>query len=134
MLNAFVKILSLCLLISITLSFPVLQSEGQQDYSGPSEITFFGKEETKWVEKREVPLPAILVQGAKEEPRIDSFDLSEDSIGPTKKMSASTTQPGCAYSSRFTSGLAKAFTGDKALYEKGRYRYLKGAYEDAIAS
>jgi len=37
-----------------------------------------------------------------------------------------TTQPGCAYSSRFTSGVAKALMGDKALYEKGKYRYLKG--------
>ena len=133
--NSFVKLVSLCLLTSITFTFPVLQSEGQYpDPGGPAEITFFGKEETKWVEKREVALPANLVQGTKEEPRVDSFDLREESLGPTKKMSASTTQPGCAYSSRFTSGLAKAFTGDKALYEKGRYRYLKGAYEDAVAS
>src|SRR4030042_7165507 len=135
MFNSFIKVVSLCLLISLTFSFPILQSEGQfQEHSGPSEITFFGKEETKWVEKREVPLPAILVQGTKEEPRVDSFDLREDSMGPTKKISASTTQPGCAYSSRFTSGLAKTFMGDKALYEKGRYRYLKGDYDDAITS
>ena len=135
MFNSFIKILSLCLLISITFSFPILQSQGQyRNHTGASEITFFGKEETKWIEKREVPLPVIMGQGIKEEPRVDSFDLREDSIGPMKKMSASTTQPGCAYSSRFTSGLAKAFVGDKALYEQGRYRYLKGAYEDAITS
>ena len=135
MFHTFIKILSLCLLISITFSFPILQSQGQyRNHTGASEITFFGKEETKWIEKREVPLPVIMGQGIKEEPRVDSFDLREDSIGPMKKMSASTTQPGCAYSSRFTSGLAKAFVGDKALYEQGRYRYLKGAYEDAITS
>ncbi len=86
MFNSLIKILSLCLLISITFSFPVLQSEGQyQERAGTSEITFFGKEETKWAEKREVPLPVVLVQGTKEEARVDSFDLREDSIGPTKK-------------------------------------------------
>ena len=135
MVNSFIKILSLCLLISITLSVPILPSQGQyRNHTGSSEITFFGKEETKWIEKREVPLPVILGQGIKEEPRVDSFDLSEDTLGPMKKMSASATQPGCAYSSRFTSGLAKAFVGDKALYEQGRYRYLKKAYDDALAS
>jgi TolA-binding protein len=135
MLQVLMKIFSLCLLISITFSFPILQSQGQyRNHSGASEITFFGKEETKWIEKREVPFPVIMGQGIKEEPQVDSFDLSEDAIGPMKKMSASTTQPGCAYSSRFTSGLAKAFVGDKALYEQGRYRYLKRAYEDAITS
>jgi hypothetical protein len=127
MFNSFIKILSLCLLISITFSFPIFQSQGQyQNHTGSSEITFFGKDETKWIEKREIPLPVIMGQGIKEEPRVDSFDLNEDSIGPMKKISASTTQPGCAYSSRFTSGLAKTFVGDKALYEKGRYQYFKG--------
>jgi TolA-binding protein len=135
MFHTVIKILSLCLLVSITFSFPLPQSQGQyRNHPGATEITFFGKEETKWIEKREVPLPVIIGQGIKEEPRLDSFDLSEDSIGRMQKMRASTTQPGCAYSSRFTSGLAKAFVGDKALYEQGRYRYLKGAYEDAIAS
>jgi tetratricopeptide (TPR) repeat protein len=99
-----------------------------------SEIIFFGKEETKWIEKREVLLPVIIGQGIKEEPRVESFDFREDSIGPMQKMGPSTTQPGCAYSSRFTTGLAKAFVADKALYEQGRYRYLKGAYEDAMTS
>jgi hypothetical protein len=135
MFHFLIKILSFCLLISITFSFPLPQSQGQfRNHTGATEITFFGKEETKWIEKREVPLPVIMGQGIKEEPRLDSFDLREDSIGPMQKMSASTTQPGCAYSSRFTSGLAKAFVGDKALYEQGRSQYLKGAYEDAIAS
>ena len=121
MYNSFVKILSLSLLISITFTFPVLQGQGQyRNHTGSSEITFFGKEETKWTEKREVPLPVIIGQGIKEEPRVDSFDLSEDAIGPMKKMSAYTTQPGCAYSSRFTSGLAKALVGDKALFETGK--------------
>jgi len=135
MLNPFLKVLSLCLLISITFSFPVLQSQGQyRNHAGSSEITFFGKEETKWVEKREVPLPVVMGQGIKEEPRVDSFDLNEDSIGPMKKMSASSAQPGCAYSSRFTSGMARTFVGDKALHEQGQYKYFKGAYEDAITS
>ena len=135
MFNLAIKIFGLCLLISITFSFPILQSQGQyRNRTGASEITFFGKEETKWIEKREVPLPMIIGQGIKEEPKTDSFDFREDTIGPMQKMSASTTQPGCAYSSRFTSGMAKAFMGDKALYEQGRYRYFKRAYEDAITS
>ena len=135
MVNSLTKILSLCLLISITFSFPVLQSRGQyRNDNGPSEITFFGKEETKWIEKREVPLPVMIGQGIKEEPWADSLDLRENAIGPMTKMSPSTTQPGCAYSSRFTSGLTMPFVGDRALYEQGRYRYMKGAYEDAFAS
>ena len=135
MVHSLLKVFSLCLLISITISFPIFQSQGQyQTQTGSSEITFFGKEETKWIEKREVPLPVIIGQGIKEEPRVDSFYLDEDTIGPMKKVSASAAQPGCAYSSRFTSGLAKTFVGDKALYEQGRYKYFKGAYEDAIVS
>ncbi|MGZ3615267.1 MAG: tetratricopeptide repeat protein, partial [Thermodesulfobacteriota bacterium] len=135
MFRSFIKIISLCLLISITFSFPILQSQGQyRNRTGGSEIIFFGKEETKWIERREIPLPMIMGQGIKEEPKIDSFDFREDTIGPMQKMSASTTQPGCAYSSRFTSGVTKAFMGDKALYEKGRYRYMKKAYEEAITS
>ena len=135
MYNWLIKILSLCLLISITLSFPVLQSRGQyRNQNGPSEITFFGKEETKWIEKREVRLPMLMGQGIKEEPWADSLDLREDAIGPMTKISPSTTQPGCAYSSRFTWSLTKPFVGDRALYEQGRYRYIKGAYEDAVAS
>ncbi|HMK52087.1 MAG TPA: tetratricopeptide repeat protein, partial [Thermodesulfobacteriota bacterium] len=135
MIYKFIRISSLCLLASITFSFPILKSQGQyQNHTGDSGITFFGKEETRWIEKREVPLPVIMGQGIKEEPRVDSFDLREESIGPIQKMGPSTTQPGCAYSSRFTTGLAKAFVGDKALYEQGRYRYLKGAYQDAMTS
>src|SRR4030042_1408524 len=106
MLNSFVKILSLCLLISITFSFPILQSQGQyRKQTGAAEITFFGKEETIWIEKREVRLPVMMGQGIKEEPWVDSFDLREHSIGPLKKMRPSTTQHGCAYSSRAPSGM-----------------------------
>jgi TolA-binding protein len=135
MLNAFIKLLSLCLLISITFSFPIFQSQGQyRNQTGASEITFFGKEETIWIEKREVHLPVMMGQGIKEEPWVDAFDLREDSIGPMKKMSPSTTQPGCAYSSRVTSGVTEALVGDRALYEKGISYYIKEAYEDATTS
>ena len=75
-----------------------------------------------------------MAQGIKEEPRIDSFPLREEAIGPMKKMSPQGTAPGCAYSRGFTTGLAKAFVGDKAFYEQGRYRYFEGNYEDAIHS
>lgn len=135
MLSRLIKVVSLFLLICLTLSFPILEIEGQhRSHSKTSEITFVGKEETKWIEKREVPLPVIIGQGVKEEPRVDSFDLREDSIGPMKKMSPFTTQPGCAYSGRFTTGIAKVLVGGKALYERGRYRYFEGNYEDAIYS
>ena len=81
MLNSFAKILSLLLLISITFTFPVLQSQGQyQNHTGPSELIFFGKQETKWIEKREALLPMMMGQGIKEEPWVDSFDLREESI------------------------------------------------------
>jgi TolA-binding protein len=134
MLNRLFKILGPYLLICLTFSFPIFKSQGQQrNHSKASEITFLGKEETKWIEKREIPLPVIIGQGVKEEPRVDSFDLREDSIGPMKKMSPSTIQPGCAYSSRFTIGIAKAFVGVKALYERGRYQYFEGNYEEAIS-
>ena len=135
MLNGLLRILSLCLLISLSVSFPILKGQGQQrTRTGSSEITFFGKEETRWREKREFPLPAIMGQGVKEEPRVDSFRLGEDTIGPMRKMSPSTTVPGCAYSGRFTAGVTEALVGDKALYEQGRYRYFEGYYEDAIQS
>src|SRR4030042_1091981 len=135
MLNSFIKLLSLCLLISITFSFPILQSQGQyRNQTGASEITFFGKEEAIWIEKRAVRLPVMMGQGIKEEPWGDSFDLREHSIGPMKKMSPSTPQPGCAYSSRVTSGMTQVLVGDKALYEKGMSYYIKEAYEDASTS
>ena len=130
MLRRLTKLFSFCLLISITLSFPVLKGEGQpRGLTGAPQITFFGKEETRWTEKREYPLPVIIGQGVKEEPQLGFFDLGEESIGPVKKMSPSATQPGCAYSSRFTRGM---LIGDKAYYEKGRYHYFTGNYEDAI--
>ena len=133
MFNRLIRILSLCLLVSITFSFLILKGQGQQrNQTGASEITFIGKEETRWTEKREVPLPVVIGQGVKEEPRVDTFDLREDAIGPMKKMSPSTTQPGCAYRSGLTRGIAKVFVGDKALYEKGRYHYFERDYEDAI--
>ncbi|MCJ7747352.1 MAG: hypothetical protein MUP27_06380, partial [Desulfobacterales bacterium] len=117
-----IKILSLFLLISITFSFPLLRGEGQhRNRSGAPEITFFGKEETRWTEKKEVPFPVIIGQGVKEEAQLSSLDLGLDTIGPVKKVSPSTTQPGCAYSSRFTRGM---LVGDKDLYEKGRYHYF----------
>ena len=135
MLKRLIKIFSIFLLVSITFSFQILKGQGQhRSRNGSSEITFFGKEETRWTEKREVPLPVIIGQGVKEEPRVDAFPLREDDVGPMKKMSPSTTQPGCAYSSGFTRGIAKVLVGDKALYEQGRYRYHKGDYEDAIQS
>jgi len=135
MFNRLSRILSLCLLISLSLSFPILEGQGQQrSRTGLSEITFIGKEETKWREKREPSLPPILGQGVKEEPRADALPLGEDAIGPMKKMGPSTTVPGCAYSGRFTTGVAKTFVGDKALYERGRYDYFKGHYEDAVDS
>src|SRR4030042_6218483 len=130
MLKRLIKIFSLCLLISITLSFPVLKGEGQyRNRTGAPEITFFGKEETRWTEKREVPLPIVIGQGVKEEPQLGVLDLGEDTIGPVHKMSPTATQPGCAYSSRLTRGI---LVGDKALYEKGKYHYFKEDYEDAI--
>jgi hypothetical protein len=112
----------LCLLISITFSLSLPRGQGQQRTpSKMSEITFVGKEETKWTEKREVPIPVMFGQGIKEEPRVDSFDLREDSIGPMRKMSPPSTQPGCAYTSRLTRGVTKVLVGDKAFYEQGRY-------------
>jgi TolA-binding protein len=130
MLKKLAKGLSFFLLISITFSFPVLRGEGQrQSYPVAPEITFFGKEETRWTENREIPLPLIMGQGIKEEPALSSLDMGMDTIGPVIKMTPSTTQPGCAYSSRFTRGM---LVGDKDLYEKGRFHYLKGNYEDAI--
>ena len=116
MLQRIIKIISLCLLVSITFSFPILKGQGQhRNRNGASEITFIGKEETRWTEKREVPLPFNVGQGLKEEPRVDAFPLREDDIGPMKKMSPSTTQPGCAYSSGFTRGIAKVLVGDLSL-------------------
>ncbi len=130
MLRRLIKLFSSCLLISITLSFPVPKGEGQlRNRPGAPEITFFGKEETRWTEKREVPLPIVIGQGVKEEPQLGVLDLGEDTIGSVHKMSPTATQPGCAYSSRFTRGI---LVGDKDLYEKGRYHYFKEDYEVAI--
>src|SRR4030067_1085667 len=130
MFNKFVKIFSLILLLSITLSFSILKGQDQSRGRIRSpEIVFFGKEETKWTEEREIPRPTLAAQGIKEEPAAGSFDLREDQIGPMRKMSPSTTQPGCAYTSKITRGQT---TGDKAFYERGRHHYLQGNYEDAI--
>jgi TolA-binding protein len=135
MLKWLIRSSGICLLLSITLSFPVLNSQGQQrGRSGSSEITFVGKEGTRWREKREVPLPVIIGQGAKEEPQIGAFDLREDAIGPMTKMGPSTTRPGCAYSSGFLAGVSKVFVGDRALYERGRYQYTEKDYASALAS
>ena len=126
----FAKIFSLLLLLSITFSFSILkgQDQGRERIRTP-EIIFLGKEETKWTEEREVTLPIIVAQGVKEEPSAGSFDLKEGQIGPMKKMSPSTTQPGCAYTSRLTRGMT---SGETAFYERGRYHYLQGNYEDAL--
>lgn len=135
MLKTFIKLFSVSLLIPITFSFPLSMGQGQQ--RGPSkapEITFYGTEEIKWTEKREIPLPVVMGQEAKEEPRVETFPLKEEDIGPMRKMSPSATQPGCAYSNRFTRGVAKVFKGDKAHYEHGRLRYFEGKYEEAIQS
>ena len=135
MLKRLFRVFSVCLLISLPLSLPTLQGFSQQrDPAKSSEITFFSKEETKWTEKREPPLPVVMGQGVKEEPWMDSFDLREDGIGPMMKMSPSTTVPGCAYSGRFTRSIAEMVGGDKALYEEGRYQYFEGKYDGAIHS
>jgi len=135
MLRKFLKILSLGLLLSLLISPPLLKSQGQQrEKTGPSEITFIGKEERKWIEKREPPMPVMMGQGVKEEAWLDSFDLREDAIGPMRKMSPSATVPGCGYSGRFTRGMAQVVMGDKALYEQGRYFYFEGDYERATSS
>jgi TolA-binding protein len=135
MLKTFIKIFSVSLLIPITFSFPLSRGEGQQRGPGRApEITFYGTEETKWTEKREIPLPVVMGQETKEEPRVETFPLKEEDIGPMRKMSPSATQPGCAYSNRFTRGFAKVFKGDKAHYEQGRLRYFEGKYEEAIQS
>src|SRR4030043_1261747 len=135
MLRKLLKILSLCLLFPLLISPPVLKGQGQQrEKSGPSEITIIGKEERKWVEKREPPMPVVMGQGVKEEAWLDSFDLREDAIGPMRKMSPSVNVPGCGYSGRFTRGMAQVVMGDKALYEQGRYFYFEGDYERATSS
>ena len=55
MLKRLIKSISFFLLISITFSFPILRGEGQrQSYPVAPEITFFGKEETRWTENREI--------------------------------------------------------------------------------
>jgi TolA-binding protein len=133
--NKWIKGFNLLLLLSLAVVPPPLLTQGQpQSGVGGTEIVFSSKEEMKWTEKREVPLPLFMAQGMKEEPQIDTFPLRESAIGPMKKMSPSGMAPGCAYSGRFTTGLAGTFVGDKALYEQGRYRYFEGKYEDAAAS
>jgi hypothetical protein len=127
------RISSLFLLFIILFSFPIFQIESQQpERAGTPEIIFMGKEETKWMEKREIPLPVLMAQGVKEEPHIGSFDLGEESIGPTQKMSPSTTQPGCAYTSKLTRGVTRVVKGDKALYERGRNYYYHRDFEEAF--
>jgi len=135
MLKTFIKISSICLLIPITISFSLPRGESQQrDSLRAPEITFYGKEETKWTEKREIPLPVVIGQGVKEEPRVETFPLKEEDIGPMRKMSPSATQPGCAFSNRLTRGFAKVLDRDRAFYEQGRLRYYEGKYEEAIQS
>jgi len=60
------------------------------------------------------------------------FRSGGDMIGPLEKTSPSITQPGCSYTNRFTRGFARVLVGDKALYERGKYQYFEGNYEDAI--
>src|SRR4030042_5805119 len=135
MLRKVLKILSLCLLSSLLIPPPLLKGQGQQrEKSGPSEITIIGKEERKWVEKREPPMPVVMGQGVKEQAWLHSFGLREDAIGPMRKMSPSATVPGCGYSGRFTRGVAQVVMGDKALYEQGRYFYFEADYEGATSS
>src|SRR4030042_3716164 len=112
-LNLMTRTSGLLLLFIILFSFPIFQSQSQQtERTAAPEIIFLGKEETKWMEKREITLPVLMAQGVKEEPHIGSFDLGEESIGPTQKMSPSTTQPGCAYTSRLTRGVTRVGKGD----------------------
>ena len=83
-----IKGVSLLLLLSLSFVPPASLTQGQsRGRSEGAEVVFSSKEETKWTEKREVPLPLIMAQGIKEEPRIKVFPLREDSIGPMKKMS-----------------------------------------------
>jgi hypothetical protein len=89
MLRKLIKISSVFLLVSISLSFTVvLKGENpHRNRTKESEITFFGPEETRWTEKREIPLPLMIGQGVKEEPQWDSLSPGEGAIGPIKKMS-----------------------------------------------
>ncbi len=60
-----IKFISLLLLLCLTLSFPFHHSQGKQgNPSTTSEVLFLGKEETRWIEKREIPLPLIIGQRA----------------------------------------------------------------------
>ena len=124
--NLMTRIFSLFLLIIILFSFPIFEGQSQQrERPRTPEIIFLGKEETKWMEKREIPLPLLMAQGVKEEPHQGAFDLGEETLGPTMKMSPQTSQPGCAYTNRFTRGVTRVLVGDKALYERGRDYYYR---------
>ena len=68
-----VKGLCLLSLLILVLSPPPSLTQGQpRGRSNGAEIIFSSKDEKIWAEKREIPLPVVMAQGMKEEPRIDS--------------------------------------------------------------
>ena len=126
------RAMSLALVMAVTLSFSLTRSEGQRS-SGKTVpgITIFGKEEVKWREKREVPVPMIIGSGVKEGPQAGSLDLREDVMAPTQKMAPPMSHPGCAYRSPHWTGGTPSLKGDKTLYETGRALYLQNDFEKA---
>lgn len=93
-------------------------------------VVFLGRDSSRSWEAQEVPLPAPIALGAKEEPQVDSKVLAgvREEVVPTAKT------PGCASSGAVATSPVSAIPGARADYREGMKRYLSGDFEGAIES
>ncbi len=96
-------------------------------------VVFLGKDSSRFWEVPDMPLPSLIAQGAKEEPKVDfkvleRFEKEQKATLPTEKT------PGCAYSTAVTTSLARVIQGARADYKQGMRRYLSGDFKESIES
>jgi len=113
---------------------PKLKGTEEQLWIRLPEVVITSPDESKLTDYREIPLPLVVAQGVKAEPRIESRATDEEMVAKLQKARPATKSPGCAYSSSLSTSVVKVFEGELALYKQGKYRYMKGNYGDAVES
>jgi TolA-binding protein len=113
---------------------PKLKGTEEQLRISLPEVVITSPDESKLTDYRMIPLPLVVAQGVKAEPKIESRAIDEEMMAQVRKVRPATKSPGCAYSSSLSTSVARVFQGELALYKQGKYRYLKEDYGDAVES
>jgi TolA-binding protein len=92
------------------------------------EAVITSPDESTATEYREIPLPVVVAQGIKEEPKIESRAADEEKATPTTK------RPGCASWGSLSTSVGEVVETELALFTQGKHRYVRGDYGDAAES